>query len=155
MDSKVTAFNLGADDYLVKPISGVELRARVEMRLKKSTHLQTVQNKLVKGNLILDVALLRASVQEGDQTKTVPLTAKEFKILTVLAQNERQVYSRQNLVKHVWGDSIHIQERTVDSHIFGLRKKLGLYGDYIECIPHAGYRFVGPTAPNDSKKNAG
>lgn len=152
LDSKVTAFNLGADDYLTKPISGAELRARVEMRLKKTAGQRNQQTKIQKGNLALDVSLMRVSLIENNEQKILPLTSKEFKILALLTQHEGQVYSRHDLVKHVWGDSIHVQERTVDSHIFGLRKKLGSYADYIECIPHVGYRFIGQAGHRDSAK---
>lgn len=152
LDAKVTAFNLGADDYLIKPISGVELRARVEMRLKKSGSFNKSKNQIVKGDLVLNISLLRASIKSGEQEKNIPLTAKEFKILAHLAQNEGTVFTRQDLVKSVWGD-VHILERTVDSHIFGLRKKLDAFAGYVECIPNVGYRFIThPQSNPDPKK---
>ncbi len=141
LDAKITAFHLGAEDYLIKPITGAELRARVEMRLKKNQKQKTMATKLVKGALTLDLALLRANIQEGSNSNALPLTAKEFKILALLAQNENQVFSRQELVEHIWGPDVHIQQRTVDSHIFGLRRKLGTHAAAVECIPHVGYRF--------------
>lgn len=144
LDSKVTAFNLGADDYLLKPISGIELRARVEMRLKKASDTAATSTMLRKNKLTLDLSLMRASLTFEETSKTLPLTAKEFKILVLLAQNEGRVYSRRDLVDSVWGQSVNVLERTVDSHIFGLRKKLEEYSDSVECIPHMGYRFVSP-----------
>jgi two-component system, OmpR family, phosphate regulon response regulator PhoB len=142
IDSKVNAFNLGADDYLVKPISGVELRARVEMRAKKAMAGGAKSVLLNRGNLLLDTSVMKASIKEGVDTQPLALTAKEFKILALLMRKEGQVYSRQDLVKNIWGDSVYVQERTVDSHIFGLRKKLSSYAEYIECIPNLGYRFI-------------
>lgn len=141
LESKVTAFNLGADDYLVKPVSAIELRARVEMRLKKTQAIQSGADLIRKGSLVLDTSLMRASIMEGNDAKILPLTGKEFKILALLLKNEGKVYSRSELVKSVWGDTVHILERTVDSHIFGLRKKLESYSNLVECIPQVGYRF--------------
>ncbi len=112
------------------------------MRIKKASSHSSLAGPFVRGALKLDLSLLRAHVGPSKNASPLPLTTKEFKILATLAQNEDKVYSRQDLVKSVWGEGVHIQERTVDCHIFGLRKKLGDYSDYIECIPSAGYRFV-------------
>lgn len=143
LDSKVTAFNLGADDYIVKPINPVELRARVEMRLKKSK--SAVTDILVRGDLTIEMSLLRGSRRMDGVLKDMQLTAKEFKILAFLVQNENKVFSRANVVEAVWGAGLHVLDRTVDSHIYGLRKKLGPIANYVDCIPGAGYRFVVPT----------
>lgn len=142
LDSKVTAFNLEADDYLIKPISPIELKARVEMRLKKNQSFTQSKELIKKGSLTLDTTLMRASIDQGSESKILPLTGKEFKILALLLKNEGQVYTRQDLLNSVWGNSVHILERTVDSHIFGLRKKLGDYAGLVECIPHVGYRYI-------------
>ena len=150
LDSKVTAFNLGADDYLVKPISAIELRARVEMRLKKTHAVLTPQTTIRKGGLALDLSVLRAHIESEGEAHPLQLTAKEFKILALLMQNEGRVYARQDLVKSIWGNDVHILERTVDSHIFGLRKKLKAHSACIECIPHVGYRFLSNPAESSA-----
>jgi DNA-binding response OmpR family regulator len=143
LDSKVTAFNLGADDYIVKPINPVELRARVEMRLKKSKSV--VADVVVRGELTIELSLLKGSRLVDGVPKDMQLTAKEFKILAFLVQNENKVFSRANVVEAVWGNGLHVLDRTVDSHIYGLRKKMGPIAHYIDCIPGAGYRFISPS----------
>lgn len=139
--SKVSAFSLGADDYLTKPVNPLELKARVEMHLRKITAVRHDQQNLRLGRLVLDIPLMRAAVTNSDFDEPRDLTAKEFKILALLAQHHGQVYSRQSLVDAIWGESAQVISRTVDSHICSLRRKLGPVGDYIECIPSKGYRL--------------
>lgn len=154
LDSKITAFNLGADDYLIKPISGIELRARVEMRLKKTSKDRKLGSTINRGRLTLDLSLMRTSIVESGRARTVSLTAKEFKILALLAQKPNLVYTRQELISNVWGPAVHVIDRTVDSHIFGLRKKLGALSGLIECIPHVGYRFKDDASENATPSEA-
>ncbi|RYZ84065.1 MAG: response regulator transcription factor [Proteobacteria bacterium] len=142
LDDRVTAFNLGADDYLPKTMSGVEFRARVQMRLKKCSVRDTPETVLSKGDIKIDTSILTAFFQKGTKTKPIGLTAKEFRILALLMKHEGRVFTRQDLVKLIWGDSVHVLERTIDSHIFGLRKKLENHSSVIECIPNVGYRFA-------------
>jgi DNA-binding response OmpR family regulator len=97
-----------------------------------------------KGELVLKPSLLKAHIRENSQETPVELTAKEFKILYFLAKSEGQVFSRDELVKAVWGDSVHVLSRTVDSHVYGLRKKLRTLAHYIEAVPGVGYRFQSP-----------
>jgi DNA-binding response OmpR family regulator len=138
---KITAFSLGADDYLTKAIAPAELRARVEARLRRS---QKNLGFFQKGRLQLDVTLMRAFMQgEGDR-RTLDLTPTEFKILSLLARHEGQVYNREEIVKTIWGDGVNVLNRTVDSHISGLRRKLGDVSNYIESIAGSGYRFQLP-----------
>ena len=139
IESKLTAFNLGADDYLVKPVNPMELRARVEMRLKRQAPISTSQFK--KGHLEIDIELTKVISDVDGTPKEIGLTAKEFKILALLAKNEGRIYSRTEIVKTLWGNSVHVLERTVDSHVFGMRKKLGLCAEYVENIPGQGYCF--------------
>lgn len=139
--SKVTAFSLGADDYIVKPVNPIELRARVDARLKKASRVTADSEKLQRGRLVLQTSLLRATLQENDVERDLSLTAKQFKILHFLLKNEGKPFTRSELVANVWGKGIHILDRTIDSHICALRKKLGELGNQIECLPAVGYRF--------------
>lgn len=142
ISSKLSAFSLGADDYLTKPINPLELRARIDMHLRKVAQNRREQDVLRRGGLSINVPLMRVFVGEGAEQTTIELTAKEFRILTFLAKHEGVVYSRTDLIKHVWGDSTHVVKRTVDSHVCGLRKKLGPFASYIENVTGSGYRFV-------------
>lgn len=142
LSSKITAFGFGAEDYLVKPVNPLELKARVEMRLRKTTLNKKNLEMVQKGRLTLDLSVMKASIRMGTHDQTLELTAKEYKILSFLIQNEGTVFSRSELVKNIWGNKIHVLDRTVDSHVCGLRKKLMEYSGCVESVPGAGYRFV-------------
>lgn len=142
LSMKVAAFNLGAEDYLVKPINPIELRARIEMRLRKKKNRRASSKDCVRGMLTLDPSLMKARIQKANGDSEVDLTSKEFKILYRLALNHQKAFSRAELVKDVWGAKVHVLERTVDSHICAIRRKLG--ESFIECIPGVGYRFSYP-----------
>ncbi len=139
--SKVEAFDLGVDDYLVKPVSFLELKARVITRLKKV--LAHKQNTMVirRGELSLDVPLLKATKSYGGNEQDLELTSKEFKILYFLMRHEGVIFPRNKLVQEIWGEGVHVLERTVDSHISSLRRKLGSAGKYVESVSGKGYRF--------------
>ena len=139
LSSKVIAFNLGADDFLIKPINPIELRARIDRGLKR---LQSPpQDTLRAGPLQIDLRSLRAAIIEKDKTQELHLTGKEFRLLAFLIQNQNKVFTRSELVSAIWGNEVHILDRTIDSHVYGLRKKLGHLSSWIESIPNAGYRF--------------
>lgn len=148
LESKLTAFNLGADDYLVKPISPIELRARIETKLKKTK--QTNSDIIAKGNLRVELSVLKAYVVREAQKTEIQLTATEFKILAFLMQNENTTFSQGELIQSIWGKDVHIIAKTVVSHVYGLRKKLGSESSYIENIPHVGYRFKVPDSRSET-----
>lgn len=141
IESKVSAFSLGADDYLIKPIDPIELRARLDMRLRKTRTQKRSLQTIRKRNLKIDIALMKASLEKDNREIDLELTVKEFKILSLLVQNEGHVYSREELVKVIWGNSTHVLARTIDTHVCSLRKKLRSFASAIECIPSVGYRF--------------
>ena len=141
--NKVVAFSLGAEDYIEKPFNALELRARVEAKLKKLAHLRDDQNTLVKGLLQLDASTQRAMiVPEVGNALAIHLTPREFKLLFHLAKNEEHVLSREQLLDAVWKNQSDVYDRTVDSHISSIRKKLGTLSLYIESVSGQGYRFT-------------
>lgn len=139
VDSKVAAFAMGADDYIVKPVSPRELKARVDARLRRT---QTPPEVIRRGVLALHFPMMRATVQMSGVETPVELTSKEFRLVALLAQNEGQVFTRNELVRAVWGKDLDVVNRTVDSHICGARRKLGPAGKYIESVTGSGYRFM-------------
>lgn len=136
VDTKLSAFDQGADDYLVKPIDPRELKARVALRLKKEPSAAP-SNEVRTGGFALRLAEL--SFVSHETGEKIELTGKEFKILSVLMQNPGQIFTRQQLVKKVWGESVHVLDRTVDSHVCGIRRRLGKYADSLESRPNEGY----------------
>jgi two-component system, OmpR family, phosphate regulon response regulator PhoB len=141
VSAKVAAFAMGADDYVMKPFNAIELRARIEAKLKRATVQTETSQILCKGDLHLDASVQRAYTITSGERRAIHLTPREFKLLFHLAKNEERIFSRTQLLDAVWGGSSDVFDRTVDTHISGVRKKLGELGSYIEAITGAGYRF--------------
>ena len=139
--SMVTAFSMGADDYIVKPFNPMELRARVEAKLRKSAAQNQESHIVRRGDLQLDSFTHRVFSLANGETTLIHLTPREFKLLFQLAKNEDLVLSREQLLDAVWGNASEVFDRTVDTHISSIRKKLGSLSKYIESIPGSGYRF--------------
>lgn len=129
----------GADDYVTKPFSPRELNSRIKALLRRSSDFHTDQS-LVRGPLTLDTAAHRLTIA-GDE---ITLGHTEFKLLTFLMKNPDRVYSRSQLLDHVWGPGTFIEERTVDVHILRLRRNLKPYGadSMLDTVRGAGYRFT-------------
>jgi DNA-binding response OmpR family regulator len=138
---QVTAFSLGADDYVVKPIRPMEFRARVEARLKKVTRTQLNETTVIRGDLRIELSSQQAFIEVTGSKRDLALTGREFKLIYHLARYEGTIFSRDQLISAVWGDSVHVMDRTVDTHVYTLRKKLGVHAHYIESEVGLGYRL--------------
>ncbi|MEK5445082.1 response regulator transcription factor [Fredinandcohnia sp. FSL W7-1320] len=114
---KVKGFNLGADDYLVKPFDVAELVARVKVLLKR--YQVTLANQITIGNVVIDRSSY--SVLVGAERITLPL--KEFELLFKLATHQQKTFSREQLIEDIWGFDYQGDERTVDVHIKRLRQR--------------------------------
>jgi two-component system, OmpR family, phosphate regulon response regulator PhoB len=141
---RVVGFELGADDYVVKPFSTRELLLRIQAILRRRqvkptpTDLEDTAAPIRFGCLVMDRQAHRASVNDQE----VQLTALEFKLLGTLYDRRDRVQTRGALLEDVWGASADMATRTVDTHVKRLREKLGPAGDYIETVRGVGYRFV-------------
>jgi len=138
---EVHGLNIGADDFIQKPISPKKLTARVRSNLRKLQSLQndSDQSKEIKiGPLIINKE--KYSVLLNNKQITFP--KKEFEILAYLASNPGKVFHRDKLLSDIWGTDIYVVERTIDVHIRKIREKLGNYADLIETIKGVGYRFT-------------
>jgi DNA-binding response OmpR family regulator len=114
---KVKGFDLGADDYMVKPFAAAELIARVKALLKR--YQITVSNRIKIGHVVIDRASYKVSI--GNQDITLPL--KEFELLFKLAIHQQKTFSREQLIEDIWGFDYEGDERTVDVHIKRLRQR--------------------------------
>ena len=135
---RIVGFELGADDYVVKPYSPRELMLRIRAVLRRGSQEITPGDELVKfGCLSLDGLGHRVWVSEDE----VSLTALEFRLLSTMMERKGRVQTREKLLDDVWGYDVHVTSRTVDTHIKRLREKLGDAGRYIETLRGVGYRF--------------
>lgn len=137
---RVVGFEVGADDYVVKPFSTRELvlRARAVLRRRSNAIPDESTGETTSfGRLRVDEAGHRAWV-EGEE---VQLTALEFRLLTTFLERKGRVQSRDVLLDTVWGVTTAVTTRTVDTHVKRLRQKLGAAGSYVQTIRGVGYRF--------------
>jgi len=133
---RILGFELGADDYLVKPFSLRELTLRVAALLKRNVPVESDEN-IILGDLNIDLAAHRVFLE----TNEVALTAKEFDLLVHLARHNGRVQTRDYLLEQIWGYSSDVTTRTVDTHIKRLRTKIGSFGNLIETVRSIGYRL--------------
>ena len=134
---RIVGFELGADDYVVKPFSPRELVLRIKAILKRNKKNRAEKELLVADKLKVDISRYRASVNNNE----VELTAMEFKLLVTLMQRKGIVQSREKLLEDIWDIASDVTTRTVDTHIKRLRQKLGKMGCLIETVRSIGYRF--------------
>lgn len=151
IEDKEMAFSIGADDYLVKPLTGRELKARVLGRVRRER--SKVEGSFSIGNIRLNFSMQTAVVSDPGGEKALETTPLEFKVLSYFSRNEDHILSRDQILTAVWGENVHLLERTVDAHISHIRKKLQRAGaDYtIQPVHGFGYKFC---ANKKSKKSA-
>ncbi len=135
---RVVGFELGADDYVVKPFSVRELLLRIQAILRRGVAEPQTGIAIVFGRLRID----RDAHRVWSADEELELTALEFKLLVTLYDRKNRVQSRATLLSDVWGIDADITTRTVDTHVKRLREKLGASGDYIETVRGVGYRFA-------------
>lgn len=135
----LTAFSVGADDYIAKPFSIKEVIARIHAVLKRMNVKHEAQST---ANLTFgDLSIVLNSKEVFIKEKELALTKTEFELFVLLASNPSRVYSRDEIIANVWQDTPYITPRTVDVHITRLRKKLGDYGTLIFSRTGYGYQF--------------
>ena len=140
----VVGLELGADDYVTKPFEVRELMARIGAHLRRAeiTPQEQPRDRFDFPGLSIDLGR-RQVFRDGDE---VLLTLTEFNLLALLASRPGQVMSRGELLRRVWGYEVEIETRTVDAHVYRLRRKIEPEADkpsYIHSVPGIGYRFAG------------
>ena len=134
---RVLGFELGTDDYLVKPFSTRELVARVKALLKRSGKNAQQETQLSFAGITID----KGSREVRVQGQEVALTPKEFDLLHFLAKNPGRVFTREQLMETVWGYEFYGDLRTVDTHVKKVREKMGSERNYISTVWGVGYKF--------------
>jgi two-component system, OmpR family, alkaline phosphatase synthesis response regulator PhoP len=138
---EIIGLELGADDYIQKPISPRKVLARVKSVIRRT---YSEPNKTIKTDGYikfnnLEVDTIAHCVKIDD--KEIFFPKKEFQLLHFLLSNRGKVLSREVLLNQIWGENIYVVDRTIDVHVAKVREKLGEYADYIETIKGLGYRF--------------
>ena len=134
---RVLGFELGADDYVVKPFSVRELMLRISSILKRGSETNSSKEQISIGDVEINLASHRVFISGLE----IELTAKEFELLKYLAERNGRIQTREVLLEQVWGYNNSVTTRTVDTHIKRLRSKIGDVGSKIETVRGVGYRF--------------
>ena len=137
---KVTAFDIGADDYVTKPFGVMELIARIKAVMRRADVKETEAKSYTCGEVTLSTERREVLVAGAP----VVLTYKEFELLGFLFENIGRVLTRDRILREIWGYEFDGENRTVDVHIRTLRQKLGAGGDIIETVRGVGYKIGDP-----------
>ena len=135
---KLFGFELGVDDYVVKPFSPKELMARVNAVLSRRTGAEKKEDKVLRFDGLEINIPARSVTIDGEK---VELTPKEYDLLFYLVENQNLALSRDKLLSDIWGYDFFGDDRTIDTHIKNLRNNLGKYRDYIVTLRGVGYKF--------------
>jgi len=133
--SEVAAFDIGADDYITKPIKPRALMSRIGAMFRRGEVKSKDNNLLSFGDLTIDKTSYTIIIKD----KKITLPKKEFQLLYFLAQNPNKVFSRDDLLQNIWGTDVYVLARTVDVHIRKVREKIG--EGFIRTVKGVGYKF--------------
>lgn len=134
---EIHGLNLGASDFIQKPITINKLHARVASNLRMDSQTKILNAKVNVGPISINRDHYTVKVDDN----IVVFARKEFEILYMLASNPGRVFNRASILAEIWGKDVIVIDRTVDVHLLNVRKKLGKYSNMIETIKGVGYRF--------------
>jgi len=133
--SEVAAFDIGADDYITKPIKPRALMSRIGAIFRRGEVKSKVSDLISVGDLTIDKTSYTILIKD----RKITLPKKEFQLLYFLAQNPNKVFSRDDLLQNIWGTDVYVLARTVDVHIRKVREKIG--EGFIRTVKGVGYKF--------------
>lgn len=133
-ESVVKGLNLGADDFIVKPVSLRELIARIKNKINSKNGTKSQDNIIAFDGFKLHCEMQMAEIND----RKIQLTPIEFKLIHLLAKNPNKVYSREYITNLLW-PNVHVQNQNIDTHLSNLRKKLLPFSNYIKTIKSRGY----------------
>lgn len=138
---EVVGLELGADDYIVKPVSIPKLIARIKSTLRKKSAMTSDEGAEADSMHHGILEINRAHYKVYVNKKEIFFPKKEFEVLSFLVKNAGKVVTRETLLSQIWGSDVYVIDRTVDVHIRKIREKLGTNADYIDTIKGVGYRM--------------
>jgi two-component system alkaline phosphatase synthesis response regulator PhoP len=133
--TEIAAFEVGADDYITKPIKPRALMSRISALFRRDKKAVKNSDVVNIGELVID----KSSYTVTKSGKEIVLPKKEFELLFFLTQHPNKVFNRQELLQNIWGTDVYVIDRTVDVHIRKIREKVG--EDLIKTIKGVGYKF--------------
>jgi two-component system alkaline phosphatase synthesis response regulator PhoP len=136
---EVVGLELGADDYITKPVKIRTFLARIKRALKGRRGVETVEETEVLKIGYLEIQTNNYVVRIGSHE--IHLPKKEFEVLLFLARHPERVVSRETLLNEIWGHDVYVVDRTIDVHVRKIREKLGAHARHIETVKGVGYRF--------------
>lgn len=136
--SKASAFSLGAEDFIEKPFNPLELKMRVNARIRKYSEKKNFSQELEIGELRLSSAEQTVLTKSG---KNISLTTHEFKILNMFANAPKRIFTRDEIIHRVWRDSVSVNDRAVDVHISNVRRKISGSKVFIKAVIGRGYKL--------------
>lgn len=134
--SEIAGFNVGADDYIAKPIKPRALLSRINAILRRNAPMDELPNEKLE---ISDLVIDREAFLVFKNGEKIVLAKKEFELLYLLASKPGKVYTREVILKNIWEDSVVVTNRTIDVHIRKLREKIG--ENYVSTVKGVGYKF--------------
>lgn len=140
--NKAMAFTYGADDFISKPYDPIELKLRIDAKLKKlSLQQQQVDHYKIE-DLTVNGAEQRLYLERNQSQSAINFTSLEFRIFTLLSKHKNKIISREEIISHIWGDRVYVADRTVDAHIAHIRKKIQPSRVKIETVFGTGYKLI-------------
>ncbi len=138
---EVVGLELGADDYITKPVSIPKLIARIKLTLRKKS--SSKEEDAASADILRHgiIEINRSQYKAYVSKKEIFFPKKEFEVLSFLVKNAGKVVTRETLLSQIWGSGVYVIDRTVDVHIRKIREKLGANADYIDTIKGVGYRM--------------
>lgn len=140
VESRITGFMIGGDDYVSRPFNFVELRARIEAKLRRASKKDNIV--LEAAGIYADLRSQKAHAVELGKPIEFDLTPIEFKILNLFLNEPNKAFGRDEILNKVWGRNIFVYPRSVDAHVSKLKKKLGSKGTSIQSVHGIGYKLV-------------
>lgn len=135
---KISAFKLGATDFIVKPFEPIDLSLRVEARIKQSVVDSVCY---ISDTIYIDKKQQALYENRGESNIRVDLSPTEFRLICLFTENPETIYSRKDIFSNIWGDNINYLERTVDKHISAIRKKIPYLKSSIRSVYGSGYTY--------------